>query len=400
MKKIMIVAGGQWQIPLVKKAKEMGLYVICSNLYPDSPAFPYADACEVADVRDREKNLEFARKHRPDAIVTDQSDIAVGTVAWLNEQLGLRGIGSAVAERFTNKYEMRRFGRAHGFPMPDFQLCHELEEAAAFLDRYGDVIVKPMDSQASRGVRRVRSHRELEAAFPAALGYSNRDQAVLIEQYVSGTEFTVDGICCEGRHHSLAVSEKRHYEKYPNVASVLYFSQTNPRFDYDRLKQQNDALAERMGLPFGLTHAEYIWHDGEYYLVEIAARGGGSNISGKIVPLMSGVDSTGTLLRMALGERVGWYDLGKDPVPRTRCCVLEFYDFPAGRVRSVHGLDFLEQSLHIVEHRFLTKPGDWLGEPEDDGVRPGHFIAYADTQEELEEIRRQVKRQVYVEYDE
>ena len=400
MKKVMIVAGGQWQIPLVQKAKEMGLYVICSNLYPDSPAFPYADACEVADVRNLDKNLEFARKHRPDAIVTDQSDIAVGTVAWLNEQMGLRGIGSTVAERFTNKYEMRRFGRAHGFAVPDFQLCHKLEEAAAFLAQYGDVIVKPMDSQASRGVCRVRSSRELKTAFLAALEYSNRDQAVLIEQYVSGTEFTVDGICCEGKHHSLAVSEKRHYEKYPNVASVLYFSHTNLRFDYDRLKLQNDALVEAMGLPFGLTHAEYIWHDGEYYLVEIAARGGGTNISGKIVPLMSGVDNTGTLLRMALGEQVRWGDLEKDPVAQTRCCVLEFYDFPAGRVRAVHGLDFLEQSLYIVDHRFLAKPGDWLGEPVDDGVRPGHFIAYADTRNELEEFRRQVKREVYVEYGE
>lgn len=396
----MIVAGGQWQIPLVQKAKEMGLYVICSNLYPDSPAFPYADACEVADVRDRVKNLEFAKKHRPDAIVTDQSDIAVGTVAWLNEQMELRGIGIAAAERFTNKYEMRRFGRAHGFPAPDFQLCHKLEEAAVFLARYRDVIVKPMDSQASRGVCRVRSSRELEAAFPIALGYSNRDRAVLIEQYVSGTEFTVDGICCEGRHHSLAVSEKRHYEKYPNVASALYFSHANARFDYDRLKRLNDALAERMGLPFGLTHAEYIWHEGEYYLVEMAARGGGTNISGKIVPLMSGVDNTGTLLRMALGEKVRWHDLKKEPVPQTRCCALEFYDFPAGRVRSVHGHDFLEQNPYIVDYRFLAKPGDWLGEPEDDGVRPGHFIAYGDTQDELEKIRRQVRREVYVEYSE
>ena len=54
----MVIAGGDWQIELIKKAKQMGHYVICSNLYEDSPAFPYADACEVADVLDKEKILK------------------------------------------------------------------------------------------------------------------------------------------------------------------------------------------------------------------------------------------------------------------------------------------------------------------------------------------------------
>ena len=47
-KRIMIVAGGDWQVPITKKAKEMGLYVISSNLYEDSPAFAYADAVKIA----------------------------------------------------------------------------------------------------------------------------------------------------------------------------------------------------------------------------------------------------------------------------------------------------------------------------------------------------------------
>ena len=84
MTKIMVIAGGDWQIELIKQAKKMGYYVICSNLYEDSPAFAYADACEVANVLDKEKNLAIARKYMPDAVISDQSDIAVPTVAYLN----------------------------------------------------------------------------------------------------------------------------------------------------------------------------------------------------------------------------------------------------------------------------------------------------------------------------
>ena len=53
MAKIMVVAGGSWQCPIVKTAKEMGHYVICTNLYEDSPAFKYADAGLVANVLDK-----------------------------------------------------------------------------------------------------------------------------------------------------------------------------------------------------------------------------------------------------------------------------------------------------------------------------------------------------------
>lgn len=55
MAKIMIIAGGMWQCPIVQLVKRKGHYVICTNLYEDSPAFQYADVGIVADVLDKEK---------------------------------------------------------------------------------------------------------------------------------------------------------------------------------------------------------------------------------------------------------------------------------------------------------------------------------------------------------
>src|SRR5258705_13805601 len=92
-KRLMVIAGGEWQVALIRKAKDMDLFVINSNLYPDSPGFRYSDVGLVADVRDRKKNLEFARQYQPDGIVTDQTDLSVPTVAYLCEELGLPGIG-------------------------------------------------------------------------------------------------------------------------------------------------------------------------------------------------------------------------------------------------------------------------------------------------------------------
>jgi len=137
MKRLMLVAGGNWQCSIARKAKEMGYHVICSSLYSDSPAFRWADACEVADVLDYEKNLAIAEKHHPDAIITDQSDIAVRTVAKLNQKLGLPGIGVDMANLFSNKFLMREFCRENGFPSPSFRLCDQLDEAVECFRVYG-----------------------------------------------------------------------------------------------------------------------------------------------------------------------------------------------------------------------------------------------------------------------
>ena len=119
----MVIAGGEWQVPLIRTEKAMGLFVINSNLYPDSPGFRYADVGLVADVLDREKNLAFAHEYKPDGVVTDQTDISVPTVAYLCEQLGLPGIGRGPAQLFTNKFLMREFLRQRGYPAPEYLLC-------------------------------------------------------------------------------------------------------------------------------------------------------------------------------------------------------------------------------------------------------------------------------------
>ena len=59
-KTVMVIAGGTWQVPLIKKVKAMGYKVLNSNLYEDSPGFAFSDYTAVADVKDKEKNLEIA----------------------------------------------------------------------------------------------------------------------------------------------------------------------------------------------------------------------------------------------------------------------------------------------------------------------------------------------------
>src|SRR6185436_3439342 len=213
-------------------------------------------------------------------------------------------IGSDRAEMFTNKHRMRQFLRQSGFATPDFQLCQSVDAAAQFALQIGyPAVLKPPANQSSRGVFKVNSEIELRRCYPHALRFAPMGE-VLIEKFLPGTELTVEGFKTHGRHHSLAVSRKEHYAHNPMVASALFYSPAAEDLDYESLRLQHDALVEQMGLPFGITHAEYIFSEGCFFLVEVAARGGGTKISSDIVPAISGVRTNEMLIRMSLGERI------------------------------------------------------------------------------------------------
>lgn len=398
MAKIMVIAGGDWQIELIKKAKKMGHTVLCSNLYENSPAFPYSDYCEIANVLDKEKNLEIARKYNPDAVISDQSDIAVPTVAYLNEQLGLQGIGTKLASLFSDKSQQRIFCKAHSICVPDFRLCSSWQDAALFLKNYPKAIIKPIDSQSSRGVFTVESEDDIKLHYEETLSWSNVRKEFLIEQYVGGDEFTIDGLVVNGRYHPMTVSIKEMYEQNPNVSKMQTYSYIHSKYDYNALREENRKLIETAGIPFGLTHSEYKCENGKFYLIESGARGGGSNLSGKIVPYMSDIDNYEYLIRQALGEKVEQPVFDKGYL-ENHYSIMRFFDFGKGKVKSVSGREFLEQIPNMIDFQLNVKPGQVLEDLRYGRMRPGHFIIGGTDFEKLQEQMKIIIDNVNVDFE-
>jgi len=395
MKRLLVVGGGDWQVPIVQKAKSMGLWVLNTNLYENSPAFKFSDVCCVADVLDKEKNLACAERFKINAVITDQSDIAVNTVSFVAENLGLPGIGSEISSLFTNKHLMRIFCKEHDYPIPEFRLCNCYAEVCDFLKTYGfPVVIKPPANQSSRGVVKLTSMEGAVQAYSLAQSYSSNG-SVLVEQYIGGVELTVDGIKLNlGGHYSLATSCKTHYPHNEMVANRLWFSQSHPNIDYGELHMQHNQMIEDMRLPFGLTHAEYKYYEGRFYLIEVAARGGGTRISSDIVPLMSGIDSSSLLVRMALGELVKEIR----PVFNTGCAVLDFLDFKPGTVSSVSGIEEARNIDGIVGLEVNLDAGNVILPPSDDRSRHGYFIATAASPEKLNSLVAEIRNLIQVTY--
>lgn len=392
-KKVMVLAGSRWQIPIIKKLKEMGHTVLDINPFEDSPAFRYSDEYALLDILDKEACLEYAKEHKIDAVLSEECDIAVPTVAYIADCLKLPSIGIDMAKLYTNKYCMREFCKKNGLHFPEYRKCRTIEEAKNFLCTLNrKIIIKPLDANSSRGVFTIECEDDLENHFGEAMSYSKNEKCVIAERYINGKEFTIDGIKTPGRHYTMAISEKKHYSNNENVASELYFSHSNNKYDYKKLIECNDKFINTSGLPYGLTHAEYKYEDGEYYLIEVAARGGGNLISSDIVPIMTGIDNYKYLIDCSIyGAEEHIFDIPEKY--RNRCAVLKFFDVPGngGIVDKIEGLEYFDNNPNIPAWNLYFKEGDAITPAKDDSMRIGFYIAYADSHEELDNIMLQVK---------
>ena len=106
--RVLILGAGVYQVPLIKKSREMGFYTIICSIRGNYPGFQYADKYSYTNTVDREAVLQLARNEKIDAILTTGTDVAVSTIGYVCDQLGLKGITEQSAAWVTNKLEMKR----------------------------------------------------------------------------------------------------------------------------------------------------------------------------------------------------------------------------------------------------------------------------------------------------
>ena len=397
-KTILVFPGSNWQIPLIEKSKVLGYRTLVVNPYAESPAFPYADGHLQSDIFDIERVANYCKSENIDAIVTDECDIAMPVLADLGKRMGLATLDTESAHLFTDKYAMCEFAKGIGIPVPEYRLCQTIAEAEAFLKEMGgEIIIKPLDSNSSRGVFSISNKTDLERYFTEAMNFSKIQEAVLAERYIEGTEFTIDGIKTPERHFTLAISEKKHFLHNKNIACELYFSHKNQKFDYELLAEQNDRFVNTSSLEFGLTHAEYKYENGKFYLIEIGARGGGNFISSHIVPFMSGADNYSYLIDCSLGN-IKCLDFTIPADRKNHCAALRFFDTPSsgGIVKSIHGEEILSDHPCVINYKFNFAIGDCIDRATTDANRAGYYIACCEKKEELDKLMKTIAEKVYI----
>lgn len=395
--KVLVIPGTYWQVALIKRLKEKGHDVLVIHPYEDSPAFYYADHHLLADILDVQSGIDFCRKSGITAILSDECDIAMPVVAKLIHELRLLGLSVEAASQFTDKLKMRELCQACEIPNPEYEICRSMEDALRVVREVKTrMILKPLDSNSSRGVFVVNGEDDIKRYFDMTISFSKVRKEVLLERYIEGKEYTVDGIKTPKKHYSIAISEKKHYKYNSNVASELLFFHHNEKVCYEELRTLNDRLIESSSLQFGLTHVEYKYENGKFYLIEMAARGGGNMISSHIVPFMSGIDNYGYLIDCSLGKVID-KDFSVLECYEKRCAVLKFFNVEGeGMITDISGVEYLKAEPQIVEYGFNYGVGDWISLVSNDSLRSGFYIACCEHESELISIMENVERKINI----
>ena len=399
-KKILVFPGTQWQVPLIEKIQEMGHQALVVNPDPEAPGMKKADMTLISDIFDKDKVVAYGKEQHIDAVMSDECDIAMNMVAELGKAFNVPTMDEETAALFTDKFLMREFSKKHGLKYPEYKFCKTVDDAIALQKEINKpIIIKPLDSNASHGVFKCSNEEEIRKHFDESMSFSRVEKSVLAERFIVGTEFTIDGVKTPHDHYTMAISEKKHFAHNESIANELLFSHYNPNFDYDKLRATNDAFVMKSNLQFGFTHAEYKFEDGEFYLIEIAARGGGNMISSCITQYMTGYDTYRYLVGCATGN-VHDEDFSLRPEYKEPAAVLKFFETPngGGKVREIKGLDYIENEPDIKHYRLNFKVGDTIEDALNDSVRIGFYIVCSENMQKLREVISNVQKNFQILY--
>jgi len=129
-KRLLVLAAGILQVPVIKKAKEMGIYVIAADGDPNAVGLRYADKAIVVNITSEEEVLKVAREKHIDGVIHPCSEVSMNVMGRLNDELGLSGITREQAIRATNKHLMREAFEKGNAPSPKSILTEDNEEMA------------------------------------------------------------------------------------------------------------------------------------------------------------------------------------------------------------------------------------------------------------------------------
>lgn len=373
MKKIVIIGANDFQRPLIQKAKEMGYETHVFAWREGAVGAADADHFYEISITEKERILDICKKIRPDAAATIGSDLANITVQFLTEKLGLPGNSRACIEKSTNKYAMRRAFQEAGVPVPWFQVVSE--EDIVYPERF-PVIVKPTDRSGSRAITKVFSRDEFETAVQKAVAQSFEKKAI-VEEYLSGSEYSVETISCQGRHTCLAITKKYttgspHYIETGHLQPALLPEDMAKKVE-ETVYQALDALEVQTGA----AHSELrIDREGNIRIIEIGSRMGGDCIGSDLVPLSTGYDFVGMVVDAAAG---------KPPVFTKADPHVSAIRFIMGE-RDLKLLDHIKKIHPECLKKEVLDADAMKNEIADSGSRPGFFILQTDTMEEMEKL--------------
>lgn len=392
-KKVLFLGGTAIQMPAIRKAKEMGLYVITCDNRPSNPGHALADEYHDISIADNDAVLQLAEALQVDGVVNYILEPGIQAAAYAQEHMGKPANPYASVHTVSNKRLFRQFLADNGFNTPRMFSFREKAEGVALMhDMLAEnqislpVVVKPTDLWGSRGVTRVDDVRDFEAAADCALDNS-RGADIIVEEFVEAWHAPLegDGFAVDGMLQAHLWGDCYPDPEAPNpITPVMYcYPSEKPADVMQRLDDELQRLMTLLGMRTSAYNIEArISKDGKVYLMEVAPRNG-SNATTDVTSLATGMDIMEATIRIAIGDDC--HDITDAPCQG----FWSSYIVHTNKEQVYRGLSFDEafRKNNIVSYQPLVAEGDIIHPYTGTNHTVGMLVARFDTREELNAFR-------------
>lgn len=369
-----MIGGGFLQTFVIKKARDLGYEVHVVDGDPKAMGYQFADHYEVIDIKDEEGCLRYAREHKVDGVLTAATDFSVLVVSKVAEELGLPGLNYETAQVIKNKAAYRN--RLYEAKADDtgfaFELHNDEDIKKALKEIVFPVMVKPCDGSGSRGASKVERAEDFEKACQFAMSGSVTHRAIA-EPFINGREYGVESFVDNGEIHILAVMQKD-MTKPPYYAELGHAIPSGlPVALEQKVKECVRKALVALNVNHGSVNMDLLITDsGNVHIIDIGARMGGNLIGSHIIPLGTGIDYMGNMIKAAVGDKTNW-----EPVSEPQPVATKLLALTPGVVKSLPNFEAIEKEYGVkIEHHLHV--GDTITPYRTNLDGCGYVVAVAD----------------------
>jgi biotin carboxylase len=388
MKKIMILGAGVSQVPLIRKAKDMSLYVIVVSRAGSYPGLEIADRVYFVDTKDAEQVTLIASTEKVDGICTTGTDVAVRTLGYAVSTLGLTGVSREGAALCTDKLQMKKALKEHGIQSADYIVVRGKQEAyAAYGKLTGSVMFKAIDGGASKGIVRVDHEEQIDYAYNEVMKWTNQSE-IIVEQFIEGEEFGAQAFVYEDHITFILPHGDMVFQGDAGVPIGHYVPYMLPNRIMEDINETILSCVKALQLNNCAINADFMLSDNKVYVLEIGARAGATCLP-ELVSTYYGIDYYEQMIRASLGQKLNF-----KPVQYQPCACELLISSTSGRITHIESRN--QQHPDIIDISFDNREGDFISKFKVGTDRIGQMIVKGRTLEETMQRLEQVKRNIIV----
>lgn len=306
MKKLILLGGIRYLLPVIKEAHKLGIHVITADFLPNNIAHKFSDEYVNVSIIDKDAVLKVAKEKKIDGIMSFACDPGVVTASYVAEQMGLPFQGSYKSTSILqDKGLFRKFLTDNGFNVPHAKSYDNAKAPFDDLDFFTwPVIVKPVDSAGSKGVTKVNTPKDLEKAINVALQDSHNGHFIIedfltFEGYHSSADpFTVNGKLAFSTYSDQLFDIEA---ENPYTPALIIWPSSMKKNHQEHLDKEVQRLMTLLGMKTGIYNIEScVGSDGKPYIMEVSPRGGGCKIA-ELQHLAFGINLIENEVRAAIG---------------------------------------------------------------------------------------------------